>query len=142
MAMPGAGMPRNEVVCVSSILNFAKRMAENMGKRKAKHGNRLMPNKVTDGKSKERDISQHMINPGATPEETTSDKESKSAPMGEWACSSRAAKPSKKSKRPATKIMMAAFTGIFMAMNMMERQPETRLPQVRVLGMCCLRLIF
>ena len=82
-----------------------------------------------------------MMNPGATPKDTTSDKESKSAPMGEWALSSRAVKPSRKSKRPAAKIMMAALTGMFMLRNRIERQPETRLPQVIVLGMCCLRFI-
>ena len=132
-------MPRKEVVCVSSTLNLAKRMAENTGNRNARHGKILIPSKLTDGKSKERIISQYIMNPGATPEETTSESESKSAPIGEWALSSRAAKPSKKSKRPATKIIMAAFTGTPMAIKRMEKQPETRLPQVRALGMCCLR---
>ena len=82
------------------------------------------------------DISQYMMNPGATPNETTSESESKSAPMGEWAWSKRAAKPSRKSKSPATKTMWAAFTGMPKETNRMERQPETRLPQVRALGMC------
>ena len=126
---------------MSSMLNLAKRMAEKTGNKKAKQGNSLMPRRLADGRSKARLISQYMMNPGATPEETTSDKESKSAPMGECAWSRRAAKPSKKSKRQATKIMMAAFTGMFIEMKRMERQPETRLPQVRALGICCLILI-
>ena len=139
MAMPGAGMPRNEVFCVSSTLNLAKRMAENTVNRNAKQGNTLMPAMHQCGRSNERLISQYMMNPGATPKETTSDKESKSAPMGEWTLSSRAVKPSKKSKRPATKIISAALTGMFWVRNRMDRQPETRLPQVMALGICCLR---
>ena len=126
------------VFCVLSMLNLAKRMAENTGNRNAKQGNTLMPAINHCGKSNERLISQYMMNPGATPKETTSERESKSAPMGEWAWSRRAAKPSKKSKSPATKIMMAALTGMLWVRNKMERHPETRLPQVMALGMCCL----
>ena len=140
MAIPGAGIPRKEVFCVSSMLNLAKRMAEKTGKRKAIQGDKSSPNSMISGCWAWL-ISQYMMNPGATPKETTSESESKSAPMGEWAWSNRAAKPSRKSKSPATKIMMAALTGIPDATNRMERQPETKLPQVMVLGICCLRLI-
>ena len=82
-----------------------------------------------------------MMNPGATPKETTSDNESKSAPMGEWTLSNLAAKPSKKSNNPATKIMSAALTGISWERNKIDRQPESRLQHVMVLGICCLMLI-
>ena len=80
------------------------------------------------------------MKPGATPNDTTSESESRSAPMGECAFSNRAVKPSKKSKSPATKIMIAAATGIPEKENKMEKQPEIRLPQVMVLGICCFRL--
>ena len=49
-----------------------------------------------------------MMNDGATPKETTSDKESSSPPIGDFALSSRAAKPSKKSKTAATNIIAEA----------------------------------
>ena len=78
-----------------------------------------------------------MMNPGATPNDTTSDSESKSPPIGECAFSSRAVKPSRKSNSPAAKIITAAITGIPVKENMMEKQPETRLQQVMALGMCC-----
>ena len=87
-------------------------------------------------------ISQYMMKPGATPNETTSESESKSAPMGEWALSKRAEKPSKKSKRPATKIMMAALTGIPQPRNRIDKQPESRLQQVIAFGICCLMFMF
>ena len=117
------------------MLNLAKRMAEKTGNKNAKQGNTLMPNHLKSGRSAACAISQYMMKPGATPDETTSANESKSAPMGECALSSRAAKPSRKSKRPATKIMTAALTGMPQATKRMDMQPETRLPQVRALGM-------
>ena len=51
-----------------------------------------------------------MINDGATPKETTSDKESSWAPNGEYAFNRRAANPSKKSNMAATNIIMPAAT--------------------------------
>lgn len=128
------------VFCVSSILKRAKRKAENTGSMKAMQGNRSKPSRAISGWGA-RHISQCMMNPGATPNETTSESESKSAPMGEWALRSRAEKPSKKSKSPATKTMMAALTGMSWARKRTDRQPETRLPQVMALGMCCLRFM-
>ena len=75
------------------------------------------------------------------PKDTTSESESKSGPMGEWASRSRAAKPSRKSKSPATRIIRAALIGIPEAINKMEKQPDNRLPQVMTLGMCFLRFM-
>ena len=73
MAIPGAGIPRKEVFCVSSMLNLAKRMAEKTGKRKAIQGDKSSPNSMISGCWAWL-ISQYMMNPGATPNETTSDK--------------------------------------------------------------------
>ena len=141
IAMPGAGRPRKVVVCVSSMLNLAKRMAAKIGSRKAKHGNTSTLKRTNEGRSAARSINQHMINPGATPKETTSESESKSAPIGECALRRRAVNPSKKSKRPATRIMTAALMGMFSVRNKIDRQPDTRLPQVRRLGRWCLMFI-
>ena len=52
-----------------------------------------------------------MINDGATPNDTTSESESRSAPIGDFACKALAAKPSRKSKTAAANIMTAAITG-------------------------------
>ncbi len=41
MAIAGAGRPRNRVCCVLSLLNLAKRMAENTGNKKARQAKGL-----------------------------------------------------------------------------------------------------
>lgn len=79
------------------------------------------------------------MKPGATPKETTSESESKSPPIGECASSKRAVKPSKKSNKPAAKTMIAAVTGIPENEKRMEKQPDNRLQQVIVLGICRLK---
>ena len=76
------------------------------------------------------------INDGATPNETTSDKESSSPPMGDFALRARAAKPSKKSKTAATNIIAEAHKTRSWHKKSIETQPLMRLQHVMVLGIC------
>ena len=73
---------------------------------------------------------------GATPKEMTSDNESSSPPIGECAFKSRAAKPSKKSKRAAMKIITPAPMRFPLKSKAIEIQPESKLQHVKVFGRC------
>ena len=53
----------------------------------------------------------------------------------------RALRPSQKSKMAATTIQMAAKVRLPFSEAIVEKHPQTRLRQVRVLGICCLMLI-
>ena len=77
-----------------------------------------------------------MMNEGATPNDTTSDNESSSPPIGDFALSARAAKPSKKSKMAARNIIAEAHNKWLLQVKSIETQPLKRLQHVMVLGMC------
>ena len=77
-----------------------------------------------------------MIIAGATPKETTSDRESNSLPIGETTFSIRAANPSRKSKTAAMMIQMEAISRLPFRAAIADRVPHTRFRQVSVLGMC------
>src|SRR5690606_6475232 len=76
---------------------------------------------------------------GTTPNETTSDRESRSFPIAELTFNARAIIPSNKSNTALIKMQHAGsilnFVG-FEAINTMATQPEKRLSSVMVLGIC------
>lgn len=73
---------------------------------------------------------------GATPKVMSSASESNSLPMGEETPSKRALMPSKKSNTAPIMIHVSAQRGEPPKAQAVAMQPETRLLQVRVLGMC------
>ena len=81
---------------------------------------------------------QATMNDGATPNETTSDNESSSPPIGDFASRVRAAKPSKKSKTAAPKIIAEAHKTWSWHKKSIDTQPLNRLQHVMVFGMCFL----
>jgi len=78
----------------------------------------------------------NKINPGATPKLTTSARESSSFPIAEYALSSLAEKPSRKSKIIAARISQEAVTRSPFIIKIIETKPETRLSEVIKLGIC------
>ena len=66
----------------------------------------------------------------------TSAKESSSFPIPEYAFSSLAEKPSKKSKTDANNMQYTAYWYSPLKVNMMDIAPERRLQQVIVFGIC------
>ena len=73
---------------------------------------------------------------GATPKLTISARESRSFPIGEYAFSDLAARPSKKSKNAASNTKIRGATGLDEQIT--AKQPQSRLQQVKVFGMCFL----
>ena len=71
---------------------------------------------------------------GATPNVTSSAKESSSLPIGELTPSSRALIPSKKSNTAPAMIHTSASWASPHKANKVAMQPDTRLPHVRVFG--------
>lgn len=78
---------------------------------------------------------------GATPKVTSSASESSSLPIGDETCSRRALMPSKKSNTAPMIIHNNAIFGFPPKANDVAMQPETRLQQVIVFGICFLILI-
>ena len=103
----GTGSPMNELVWRVSMLNFARRTAAKAAKTNANIGKMLMFMNI---QLMPVCPSNHAtINDGATPNETTSDNESSSPPIGDFAFKALAANPSKKSKTAARNIIAEAI---------------------------------
>ena len=113
IAPAGVGIPINELVWRVSILNLAKRSAENMAitKEESTIVNSFALScermKLSFSPNSEMRINLNMIIVGATPKLTISANESSSLPISELALSKRAAKPSEKSKMAAMAIKRA-----------------------------------
>lgn len=78
----------------------------------------------------------YVIMAGATPNETTSDRESSSLPISPLTFSMRATKPSKKSKTAEMIMQTAAASKLPLTDDIIDMQPDTRFRQVNVLGIC------
>ena len=81
-------------------------------------------------------ISWYMIAAGATPKLTTSARESSSFPISEYAFSSLAVNPSRKSKIMAASINQEAFARSPLNAKMTEMNPAARFSDVMKLGIC------
>ncbi len=99
-ALAGVGTPMNESCCFSSMLNLAKRKAENAANKNETYGSIEL---VEAAESKV-----YITIVGNTPKLTMSARESNSLPIGEETLSIRAAKPSKKSNTQASHTQYAA----------------------------------
>ena len=109
IAWAGTGSPKKEVVWRVSILNLANRNAEKMGMANADSKSNLhIHDSFHDKLYSSLSIKLNIIIPGATPKLITSDSESSSFPMGEYAFNRRAANPSAKSNTAAMKIAIIA----------------------------------
>ena len=86
--------------------------------------------------AKQNSIHIKRIEAGASPNETISASESKSAPMADFTFKRRAARPSKKSKIAAQSINNAAVNKNPFKANTAEIAPVNALQQVRKLGIC------
>lgn len=110
MAWAGTGSPINDDFCRASVLNFASRKAEKTGIANEHSIKILIRGGVLHCVEVARSFKkQNSIMPGATPKLTMSARESRSLPIGEQAFSSRAAKPSAKSKSAAANIAVMAY---------------------------------
>lgn len=78
---------------------------------------------------------------GRTPKVTTSASESNSFPIGEVTLRILAANPSKKSKIQAININREAFCRLVWKTSVIPKQPQSKLQQVKKLGMCFLMFI-
>jgi hypothetical protein len=115
MAFAGIGNPLNDVACVESRLNIARRIAPKTGIIAG-----IIINKATSnpgefkstGPLVDNDLlrSWYIINAGATPKLTTSARLSSSLPIEECALSKRAENPSRKSKIIAASINQDAVS--------------------------------
>ncbi len=98
-AKAGVGSPLNSVAW-SVVLKMARRMADKIiiiNVRNGKYGFSLFS-----------EIKVNIINVGASPKLTTSDRESSSLPNSDFALRRRAVNPSRKSKIEAIKISIPA----------------------------------
>ena len=98
-AKAGVGSPLNSVAW-SVVLNMARRMADKIIIIKARNGKSVF--------AVFSEIKVNIMNVGARPKLTTSDRESSSLPKSDFALSRRAVNPSRKSKIEATKISIPA----------------------------------
>ena len=140
-ALAGVGTPMKEVVWRSSRLNFASLRAEKAAMMKATYGNQGRKGSRNSGYSITKSCENTMV-AGATPKVTSSASESSSLPIGDETCSKRALMPSKKSKTAPMIIHNSAISGFPPKANDVAMQPEMRLQQVIVFGICFLILIF
>ena len=79
-------------------------------------------------------ISTNNIEAGKSPKVITSASESNSLPMGEEELSSRATKPSKKSKTPPAINNQLATSRFPLNTSIIPKAPQSKLQQVRTLG--------
>jgi len=140
MPLAGMGSPRKKCSFAVLTLYRAKRIAPKTGIRKAEkrinHSCQLadiskigsfFPNNENSSRV-------NRIAPGATPNETTSARESSCFPISEYAFKSFAAKPSRKSKTAAAQIKMAAKTKCPSMAKIVATEPETRFSEVIKFG--------
>jgi hypothetical protein len=82
-----------------------------------------------------------IINAGATPKLTKSDRESSSFPMSEYESSNLEKNPSRKSKIIAASISHEAVTRSLFKVKIIAAKPEARLREVMKLGICFILMI-
>jgi len=140
-AFAGVGKPLNEVVCESSMLNFASRSAAQTGITAGSRRINIAPDPIVSENqvpfvAREEFRSWYKIIAGATPKLTTSARESSSLPISEYAFRSLAESPSRKSKIIATSMSQEAFTISPLRVKTMDMNPAVRLSDVMKFGIC------
>ena len=121
-ALAGEGNPIKLVVCLSSLLNFARRRAAKMGT--------ASPIQQKIGSW----INLTNIIPGTTPNETISASESRSLPMGDFTFNALAASPSKKSATAAPITNHDAIKVKSLEINTSAIHPQSRFRRVIAFG--------
>ena len=128
----GVGSPQNSTVCVSSMLNLARRSAEN-----AVRTNTPYPSSQAAGRQQGSVCRQtcQSTAAGASPEVMTSANESSCTPIAEDECNRRATKPSKKSNTiPATISQKASVKSLYISAATTANDPQSRFMRVNKFG--------
>lgn len=135
--LDGVFNPIKYDACRGSILNFANRKQEKRVTTNIRYGSkRTIGSPISFKENIVRLKTWNKTNPGTTPNVTISARESSCLPNSELALTSRATKPSKKSRMPATTTNNAAVSKCPLNKLMMARQPQNRFIKVIKLGKC------
>lgn len=137
-ALAGVGSPMKPVVCRSSMLNLPKRYADISA---MKSGMRQIMSAKVENCVCNFNIST-AINDGASPNVTTSARESNSLPMGEETFKALAVKPSKKSNTAPSRMNIGgSMWESEQYKEYIANMPQSRLESVRMFGICFLIMV-